>query len=150
MLKTTDSSLVAGDVSLEGGNFEVTKIPYGTYIVRITLMGFKPYYHPETVTFSAGKPSVNIGTVKLSPTATVLKAAEVTAERSMMEYQLDKRVINVDKNIVTGGGTATDVLDNVPSVSVDNDGEVSLRGSSNVKVLINGRPYEMMGNDDII
>lgn len=147
VLKTTDSSLVAGNVSLEGGTFEVEKIPYGTYIVRITLMGFKPYYHPTEVTFTTGKATVNLGTVKLSPSATVLKAAEVTAERSMMEYQLDKRVINVDKNIVTGGGTATDVLDNVPSVSVDNDGEVSLRGSSNVKVLINGRPYELMGSE---
>ncbi|MBO4751170.1 MAG: TonB-dependent receptor [Bacteroidales bacterium] len=147
VLKTTDSSLVAGNVSLEGGKFEVEKIPYGTYLVRITLMGFKPYYHPESVTFSAGRPTVNIGKITLSPTATVLKAAEVTAERSMMEYQLDKRVINVDKNIVTGGGTASDVLDNVPSVSVDNDGEVTLRGSSNVKVLINGRPYELMGSE---
>ena len=147
VLKTSDSSLVAGDVSLEGGRFEVSKIPYGTYIVRVTLMGFKPYYHPENVTFSSAKSTVNIGKVQLSPTATLLKAAEVTAERSMMEYQLDKRVINVDKNIVTGGGTATDVLDNVPSVSVDNDGEVTLRGSSNVKVLINGRPYELMGSE---
>lgn len=147
VLKTEDSSLVAGNVSLEGGNFAVEKIPYGTYLVRITLMGFKPYYHPENVTFSAGKPVVNIGKITLSPTSTVLKAAEVSAERSMMEYQLDKRVINVDKNLVTGGGTATDVLDNVPSVAISSDGEVSLRGSSNVKVLINGRPYELMGSE---
>ncbi|MFA7082787.1 MAG: outer membrane beta-barrel family protein, partial [Bacteroidales bacterium] len=65
----------------------------------------------------------------------------------MMEYQLDKRVINVDKNIVSAGGNATDVLENVPSVSVDQDGNVSLRGSGNVTVLVDGRPSELLGSD---
>lgn len=147
LLKTSDSSLVSGNVTLTGGEFELTKVPYGTYILRITMMGYKPYFHPETVTISSGKSSVNVGKIVIAQTSTMLKAAEITAERSMVEYQLDKRVINVDKNIVTGGGTATDVLEQVPSVAIDNDGNVTLRGSTNVKVLINGRPYELMGSD---
>ena len=57
----------------------------------------------------------------------MMEAVEITAERSMVEYQLDKRVVNVDKNIVAGGGTATDVLEQVPSVAVDNDGKTAVK-----------------------
>ena len=110
-------------------------------------MGYTPYIHPEEITLSEHKHTVNMGKISISPTVAALNAVKVTAERSMVEYQLDKRVVNVDKNIVASGGTATDVLQNVPSVAIDNDGNVSLRGSTNVKVLINGRPYELMGND---
>ena len=99
------------------------------------------------VTLNEKHNTVNLGKIQIVPSARMMEEVQVTAQRTMVEYQLDKRVVNVDKNLVTSGGTATDVLESVPSVSVDNDGNVSLRGSSSVKVLINGRPYEMMGND---
>jgi len=148
LLNPKDSSMVkgVGVVTEANGSFSLST-PYGTYLLRVTFMGYKPYIHPTTVNVSAAHSTVNIGKVVISPTAASLDAVVVSAERTMVEYQLDKRVVNVDKNIVASGGTATDVLQNVPSVSVDNDGNVSLRGSSNVKVLINGRPYELMGND---
>ena len=146
VLNVKDSSLVTGAVSQPNGSFEV-KAAYGKYLVRISFMGYATYYHPQVVTLSEKQSSANLGRVKISPSATIMQEVNVMAERTMVEYQLDKRVVNVDKNLVSSGGTATDVLEQVPSVSVDNDGIVSLRGSSNVKVLINGRPYELMGND---
>lgn len=146
VLKVKDSALVTGTVTEQNGTFS-TKADYGTYLVRISFMGYQTYFHPSKVVLSAKNNSANLGKISITPSAVMMDEVHVTAERTMVEYQLDKRVVNVDKNLVTSGGTATDVLESVPSVSVDNDGNVSLRGSTSVKVLINGRPYEMMGND---
>ncbi|MBQ7061834.1 MAG: TonB-dependent receptor [Bacteroidales bacterium] len=148
LLKPSDSSLVSGVGAVTSGNgsFELSA-PYGTYLLRVSFMGYATYIHPQQVTLSAQRPTASLGKLTIAPSAAMLDAVVVSAQRTMVEYQLDKRVVNVDKNIVASGGTATDVLQNVPSVSIDNDGNVSLRGSSNVKVLINGRPYELMGND---
>ena len=146
VLKPHDSSLVTGTVTNEKGAFTV-KVDKGRYLVRVSFIGYTPYLHPTVVTVNDKSPKVNLGKIELQPGAVMMDEVVVTAERTLVEYQLDKRVVNVDKNLVAGGGTATEVLQNVPSVAVDNDGNVTLRGSSNVKVLINGRPYELMGND---
>ena len=146
LLRPGDSTLVNGTVSESNGSFNF-KVPYGTYLLRVTFIGYQTYIHPSRVTLSADKPTANIGKIQIKSAATTMEAVEVSAERSMVEYQLDKRVINVDKNIVSSGGTATDVLEQVPSVAVDNDGNVTLRGSTNVKVLINGRPSELLSSD---
>ena len=146
LLNPKDSTLKGGTVTEGNGSFRL-EAPYGRYLLRITFVGYEPQYYKNAVTISAEHPSVNLGKVAINPQATMMEAVEVSAERSMVEYQLDKRVVNVDKNIVSGGGTATDVLEQVPSVAVDNDGNVTLRGSSNVKVLINGRPSELLSSD---
>lgn len=145
--KVTDSALVNGVITSDNGNFVIEKLPNGRYLLRVTFMGFQTYWSPTPISISDSKKAINVGRITIAPTATTMQAVEVTAERSMVDYQLDKRVINVDKNIVAGGGTATDVLEQVPSVTVDNDGNVSLRGSSNVKILIDGRPSELLSND---
>ena len=146
LLRPSDSSLVTGDVTVANGSFSITAT-YGKYLLRVSFMGYNTYYHSQVITLSKSQAVVNLGKIKIKPSATMMDEVVVTASRSMVEYQLDKRVINVDKNIVTGGGTATDVLETVPSVAIDNDGNVTLRGSTNVKVLINGRPYELMSSD---
>ncbi len=146
LLRASDSSLVNGTVSESNGSFALTA-PYGRYVLRVTFMGYDAYYHSNVVVLNDRHRDVNVGKVSLRMSGTLMEAVEVTAERSMVEYQLDKRVINVDKNIVSSGGTATDVLEQVPSVAVDNDGNVTLRGSSNVKVLVNGRPSELLSSD---
>ena len=146
LLHPNDSSMVTGDVTAANGSFSISA-SHGTYLMRISFMGYNTYYHSSPITLSAKSPTIALGKIQIVPAATLMEEVTITAERSMVEYQLDKRVINVDKNIVTGGGTATDVLENVPSVAIDNDGNVTLRGSSNVTVLINGRPYELMGSD---
>lgn len=146
LLRTKDSSMVNGSVTQPNGSFSV-KAPFGSYLLRVSFMGYTTYFHSKPVTLSQKHASENVGKLNLVPSATMMEEVTITAERSMVEYQLDKRVINVDKNIVTGGGTATDILENVPSVAIDNDGNVTLRGSTNVKVLINGRPYELLSSD---
>jgi len=146
LLRTADSSLATGAVTNEKGYFQV-KALQGRYLLRVSFMGYSTYFHPEAVVVGAKTPAVHAGKIQISPAAVMMDAVVVKAERTLVEYQLDKRVVNVDKNIVTGGGTATDVLETVPSVAIDNDGNVTLRGSTNVKVLIDGRPYELMGSD---
>ena len=146
LLKAADSSLVNGTVSESNGSFRLTA-PYGRYLVRVTFIGYDAYFHAQPVVLGESRKEVNLGKLQLRMSGTMMEAVEVTAERSMVEYQLDKRVVNVDKNIVAGGGTATDVLEQVPSVAIDNDGNVTLRGSTNVKVLVNGRPSELLASD---
>lgn len=146
LLNAKDSSLATGTVSEAKGSFSV-KAGYGRYILRVSFMGYATYFHPQHIVLTERQPTVQVGKIQLSPSVTMMNEVVVKGERTMVEYQLDKRVVNVDKNLVSSGGTATDVLQQVPSVSVDNDGSVTLRGSSNVKVLINGRPYELLGND---
>ncbi len=146
LLRVADSSLVNGTVSGTNGSFSLNA-PFGRYILRVTFIGYDAWYYKEPLTLGDKHREVNVGKVQLKMRGTMMEAVEITAERSMVEYQLDKRVVNVDKNIVAGGGTATDVLEQVPSVAVDNDGNVTLRGSTNVKVLVNGRPSELLSSD---
>lgn len=145
LLSPKDSTLKAGTVTESNGSFNL-QAPAGSYLLRVTFIGYEPYYHTSAIRIG-DKGSQNLGKLSIRTSATVMEAVEVSAERSMVEYQLDKRVINVDKNIVSGGGTATDVLEQVPSVAIDNDGNVTLRGSTNVKVLVNGRPSELLASD---
>ncbi len=142
ILNKKDSSLVNGTITDEHGRFDLREA-YGKYLLRFSFIGYKDFYRPIEI----NKSNISLDTIKLDIGYETLAGVEITAERSMMEYQLDKRVVNVDKNIVSAGGSASEVLENVPSVSVDQDGNVSLRGSSNVNVLIDGKPSELLGND---
>lgn len=146
LLRLTDSSLVNGTVSQSNGMFNLS-VAKGKYLLRVTFIGYETWYYKEPVVFNERHRDLNVGKIHLKASGVMMEAVEITADRSMVEYQLDKRVINVDKNIVSSGGTATDVLEQVPSVAVDNDGNVTLRGSSNVKVLVNGRPSELLSSD---
>ncbi len=146
LLSPQDSTIKGGTVTEQNGAFKLSA-PFGKYLLRITFIGYEPQYYKNSVTLSADHPTVNLGKVSINPQATMMEAVEVVAERSMVEYQLDKRVVNVDKNLVASGGTASDVLEQVPSVAVNNDGNVTLRGSTNVKVLVNGRPSELLASD---
>ncbi|MDR1006629.1 MAG: TonB-dependent receptor family protein [Bacteroidales bacterium] len=142
LLNPKDSSLVSGGTTNEKGLFSFeTKL--GKYIMKVSYIGYKDIFRDIELKEAA----TNLGTLQMTSKATNLGAVEVSAQKSMMEYQLDKRVINIDQNIVTAGGDATDVLQSLPSVSVDEDGNVTLRGNSNVKVLIDGKPSELLGND---
>lgn len=144
LLSVKDSTLIDGTVTDEKGNFTIKSVKAnGSFIMRLSFIGYKDVYKDIKL---KGKP-LNVGTLAMNTNAEVLSGVEIVAERQMMEYKLDKRVINVEKNLVSAGGSASDVLENVPSVSVDEDGAVSLRGNSNVKVLIDGKPSELLGND---
>ena len=108
VLNPKDSSLVTGTVSDERGAFTV-KVNNGRYIVRVSFIGYTPYLHPTAVVVNEKNPKVNLGRIELTPGAVMMDEVVVTAERTLVEYQLDKRVVNVDKNLVAGGGSHLDV-----------------------------------------
>ncbi len=140
-----DSSLSGGAITDSKGFFKVEKLKPGFYKVKIDFIGYERYINTAKV--NPQNPSVNIGTIKLKPASTKLSEVEVISEKPLVEFTLDKKVINVEKNIITSGGSATDILRTTPSVSVDMDGNVSLRGSTNVTILVDGKPSMLTSGD---
>ncbi|NJM15190.1 MAG: TonB-dependent receptor [Bacteroidales bacterium] len=139
--KTDASNLVTGNITNENGEFSIS-VPPGNYYLKINFLS----YLEETITnIAVGSDGADIGTVRLKPSVTQIEEVKVQAERSQMEIKLDKRVFVVGKDLANAGNSAADVLDNVPSVSVDVDGNVSLRGSQGVQILIDGKPSGASG-----
>lgn len=130
-------SLIAGTITEENGRFSL-EADAGTYTLRISFVGYQTLTQ-EDIQLQAGE-ETRLGQLALQSAGQTLGEVEVEAERSQTEVKLDKRVFNVGQDLSSAGGTAQDVLDNVPSVSVDIDGNVSLRGSQNVRIFINGQP----------
>ncbi|NJM94222.1 MAG: TonB-dependent receptor [Cytophagales bacterium] len=138
------NKLVGGGLSESNGRFDITGLAVGSYSVRVEFISFVPQ-EIKGVELTALAQVVNLGTIALEEASEILEEVEVTAERSRMDIKLDKKVFNVEKDLSSIGGTATDVLANVPSVQVDVDGNVSLRGSQNVRILIDGKPSGLVG-----
>jgi outer membrane receptor protein involved in Fe transport len=138
-----DSTLVAGAVSGEDGTFNIS-IDQGEYIVKITFIGYEEKIIPDVVITNS---NVDVGSVTLAPAVDVLQEVMIIGEKDQMELQLDKRVFNVGQDLSNLGANAADILGNLPSVSVDPDGTVSLRGSENVTIWINGRPSSLTSRD---
>lgn len=126
------------------GNFKVGGLKAGTYLFKATFIGYLTYTK-DSIRITAAGNTINLGSVKVKPAKGVLKEVVVTAQRSQIKLSTDKKVFSVDQSLVSQGGSATDLLTNVPSVQVDVDGNVNLRGSSNVRVLINGKPSAISG-----
>lgn len=131
----TGKPLTVGATTNENGKFSIADIQDGKYLVRVTNVGSIEQDRPVTI---AGA-NVNIGTVKLADDAKLLKEVVVEGIRSQMKFELDKKVFQVDANIASAGQSASELLESIPSVEVDQDGEVSLRGNSSVTVWINGK-----------
>ncbi|MBQ9470184.1 MAG: TonB-dependent receptor [Bacteroidales bacterium] len=113
------------------------KLPLGQYVLVTSYVGYAT--EELEVSLSAQRPRLNLGQIELQPTSQDIEAVEVTAMRSQMKFELDKKVFNVESDIATAGASASEVLSNIPSVEVDNEGEISLRGNSSVTVWINGK-----------
>ena len=122
------------------GSFKIDNVSPGKYKLTISFMVDDQTKVINPVETTPGKPDINLGRIKLSPSARALKEVSVTGEAAIIESKVDKVVYNAEKDATVSGGNAGDVLRKVPMVSVDQDGNVSLRGSQNVKVLINGKP----------
>ena len=141
-----DSTLVTGTITDIDGNFKITGLNPGEYYIQVNFVGFEKK-ETEKISLSNRKLSVNIGEIGLKPANLELEGVIVAAERSRVEYKIDKRVINVDKDLTAKGGTAATALENTPSVQVDPQGNVTLRGSSDFIVLIDGKPSVLKGSD---
>lgn len=138
ILNAGDGALVAGGITDDEGGFEVA-VPVGTFEVVFDFMGYQQY-RSETITLSAEMSRYDMGTIKLVSEASTLGEVVVQAEKSSMELALDKRVFNVGKDIGNAGGSAVEILSNIPSVTVDGEGNVRLRGRDDVRILVDGKP----------
>ena len=141
-----DSSLVTGAISANDGSFTMKNIPFGKYFIVANFMGYEKNF-VNNIVLSEQKAILDIGIIKLDPVAQNLDEVEVVATQNRVEYKIDRKVINVSQDLNAAGGSAVDVLQNTPSVTVDIDGNVSLRGSTNFTVLVDGRPSPLAGND---
>ncbi|MEO0161087.1 MAG: carboxypeptidase regulatory-like domain-containing protein, partial [candidate division WOR-3 bacterium] len=129
---------VTGTATNEQGRFFLTGIKPGQYIVEVSFVGCETKV--DTINIIDDNPFLNLGVIKLEQKPITIEGVEVTAEKPPIEFKIDKKVINVKEHYTSQSGTAVDVLENVPSISVDVEGNVSLRGSTNFRVLIDNRP----------
>jgi len=139
-----DSTLVSGGITEANGNFEFTLQVDGDVYAVVEFIGYKTKT-VDDIEITESKAFYDLGDIEIVPGGVAIEQVEVIAERSDMQFSLDKRVFNVGKDLASRGGSASDVLDNIPSVSVGVEGEVNLRGSSDVRILINGRPSGLVG-----
>jgi outer membrane cobalamin receptor len=136
LFKQGSKTPIAGVSSDKDGVFIIPSVPNGKYMLRASFVGYNSVNQPLSI---EGKP-LNVGVIKLATNTKNLAEVEVIGQGTQMRFDIDKKVFSVDQNIAAAGGTATDVLRNIPSVKVNNEGNVSLRKDANVEVWINGKP----------
>ncbi len=135
-----------GGLTDDKGNFKIAEVTNGTYELNVSFLG----YAQKTVAgieITLEKPDVDLGIIYLTPEGINLNEVTVTEEAALIENKIDKIVFNAEKDVTTAGGNATEVLGKVPLLAVDFDGNVSLRGSRNIQILINGRPSTLLADN---
>lgn len=143
-----DSSLITGGITDLKGDFLIEKVPFGRYYVVFKFIGYKDT-RQQGVMINPRQTEVVLETIKLKPASENIEGVVVTGQKSMLQHNLDKTVINVDRNINAEGGTALDIMRNIPSVEVDVEGNVSVRGSSNLTILVDGRPSQITSLEEL-
>jgi ferric enterobactin receptor len=146
LLQTNDGQQLNGGITEPDGSFKITDVKNGTYDLDISFIGYESRLIKGVKT-TLEKPDLDLGTIYLAPSGLQLDEVTVTEEVALVENRIDKLVYNAEKDATTTGGDGADVLRNVPLLSVDLEGNVSLRGSSNIQMLINGRPSTMFGSN---
>ena len=136
IFKQGSETLVAGISTSNNGKFLFENIDNGKYTIRISFMGYMPVRRNILLNVD----TLNLGEIALKEDSKTLSEVEVLGQGSQMKFDVDKRIFTVDQNIAAAGGSATDVLRNIPSVKVDNEGNISLRKDANVQVWVNGKP----------
>jgi hypothetical protein len=139
LFRASGKSPLNGVLTDEKGNFKIDGVHPGDYKIRITYVGY-PEKNVGGITTTDSKPDKNMGQINVASGAKALNEVSVTAQAPLIENKIDKIVYNAEKDLTAAGGNATDVLQKVPLVAVDINGNVSLRGDGNVRVLINGKP----------
>ena len=134
------NAIITGGITDSKGDFSIP-VEIGAFDIRIEYIGFKT----QIIENKRITNDENIGKFSLILDVEALDAVEIIAERTTVEFRLDKKIYNVGKDLTVRGGTVSDVLDNVPSVSVDVEGNVALRGNDDVRILINGKPSGLVG-----
>ena len=146
LLKAIDSAVVKMSVADKTGKYEFDAVPEGKYIVSISAVGHNKGYS-EVFTINRANADITLKTIELVPHAKTIGEVTVTAKRPLIEQKLDRTIINVEASITNVGATAMEVLEKSPGISVDKDGNISLKGKQGVQVYIDGRPSYLAGND---
>ncbi len=141
-----DSNLVTGTMSDSEGRFVIDKVENGDYYVVIDFIGYSKKIL-KNITIEKGKKDVQLGTILLEKAVEAIAEVEITADKDAVSYRIDKKVINMSQKPEAAGGTVVNALENTPSIQVDAEGNVSLRGSTNFTVMINGKPTQLTGSD---
>ena len=140
VLKNTITQKITGAITDESGEFKI-QTPKGTYDINVEFISFKTRKFISQEILS----NKNLGIIKLEDNGNNLDEIFVTAEKSTIDIRLDKKIYTIGNDMTVKGGTASDVLDNVPSVNIDSEGTISLRGSESVRILIDGKPSALVG-----
>jgi len=135
-----------GTLTEDNGKFKLSELKMGKYEVHVSFLGYNDKKISD-IELTGKSPDHNCGQILLSPSNIQLDEVEVTAKRALFENKVDKLVFNAEDDSSITGGDATDVLRKVPTLSVDLEGNVSLRGSQNVRILINGKPSGMFSTN---
>ncbi|UPT71406.1 MAG: TonB-dependent receptor [Flavobacterium sp. JAD_PAG50586_2] len=131
--------VITGGITDDNGNFSVKNVALDSYTVELQFMGYKTQKFP--VTLSSADKSATLNTVSLEEEAVQLQGVEIVNERSTIVQKIDRKVINIGKDLIASGNTASEIMNNIPTVSVDpQTKELSLRGNTNVRILIDGKP----------
>ncbi|QIP15858.1 TonB-dependent receptor [Spirosoma aureum] len=144
LLSTATNKPIDGTTADASGKFVLPKLAPGKYRLLYTFIGYKDK-RSNVITIERGS-DINLGTIKISADVRTLKEVNVVGQAAMIEEKVDRLVYNADKDITAKGGDATDIMRKVPMLAVDMDGNVSLRGSSNVTVLINNKPSTIVAS----
>lgn len=145
LLEEEDSSMVSGIITNPEGKFTIGTEESGDYILMIEFVGFKPT--TENLSLDKGHREIDVGEIKLVSSSVDLDEVSITARGQTIDYEIDRKVVHVDEQYSAMSGDAVDVLKNVPSIRVDIEGNVQLRGSENFTVLIDGRPSVLEGTE---
>lgn len=137
---SANGQIISGDLTDEDGSFTITNLPNSQVEVSVEYIGFKTY--KNTIDLSTEK-TIDLGMISLEVDEEILDAVVINAERSTMEQLVDRKVIRVGKDLSTAGASAADIMNNIPSINVDQDGNISMRGNQNVRVLIDGKPTHL-------
>jgi hypothetical protein len=135
----SDKSLVDGTITSENGIFNIKGLDNGRYYIEATFIGYDKTV-VEDIEIDAGDNQIDLGRIILPRAISQLDVVEIVADELSVEYKIDRKVINVGQQLTTASGTAVDILENLPSITVDIEGNVALRGSTGFMVLIDGRP----------
>ncbi|MFP4366934.1 MAG: TonB-dependent receptor domain-containing protein [Bacteroidales bacterium] len=140
--------MITGAITSADGSFRIDGIRRGTYDVRISFIGFEIALIGE-VNVDPASAETHLGKIELTPGEEMMESVTVTAEREMLILNLDKMVFTVDRDMTATGGSALDIMESLPSVSVDYDGRISLRGNTNVTIWVDGRPSYLESLDQL-
>ena len=144
LIDKTTNKPIDGTIADDKGKFSITKVAEGNYLLTIRFIG---YADKTIASVKVGKgDNIDVGVIKLSTSTTTLDAVTVTGEKSLIEEKVDRLVYNAEKDLTSKGGDAADVLRKVPLLAVDFDGNLSLRGTSNIRVLINNKPSTIIAS----